>query len=83
MDEALVWGVIRQESGFSPKAVSPKGAMGQMQLMPGTAARKENCHPALPAWLSLLESIPAPFLSRWPLAHFGGLRRPSKRLIIC
>jgi Transglycosylase SLT domain len=39
IDAYLVFLIIEKESRFHTRAVSPKGAMGLMQLMPGTARR--------------------------------------------
>jgi soluble lytic murein transglycosylase-like protein len=39
LDGVLVASVVWAESKFSPRAVSPRGAVGLMQVMPATAAR--------------------------------------------
>jgi len=49
LDEKTLRAVIQQESAFRPCAVSPKGAMGLMQLMPATASQFGVPNPFYPA----------------------------------
>ncbi len=45
VDPALVEAIVAVESSFNPRAISPKGAIGLMQLMPQTASRYDVSDP--------------------------------------
>lgn len=72
---AMILAVAAQESGFNPDAVSPVGAQGLMQFMPGTWARYGHGSPfdpkaAIFAGAKYLRHL-ALKLRSWPLALAG------------
>ena len=72
---AMILAVAAQESGFNPDAVSPKGAQGLMQFMPGTWVRFGKGSPfdpkeAIFAGARYLRHL-ALKLGSWPLAIAG------------
>nr|WP_026817482.1 lytic transglycosylase domain-containing protein [Arenimonas composti] len=67
VDEAWLRAVAQVESGFDAQAVSPKGAMGVMQLMPETAAMFEVTDPFDPNQSILAGALHLRELQRrWP-----------------
>ena len=76
VNPAVVKSIIAAESGFSPAAVSPKGAIGLMQLMPETA-REFGADPSIPE-----QNIYAgtQYLS-WLLRRYASKRDALKRAI--
>lgn len=79
LDPALVAGLIRQESSFNPRATSPVGARGLMQLMPdvGRALAKSRRIPNLSA-----DRLYEPPLNiQLGTAHLAGLFRGNREVV--
>lgn len=66
---AVFAALVKQESGFNPKAISPKGAIGLGQLMPATA-KELGVDPHIPA--ENLDGAARYLLAQ--LSEFGSLR---------
>ena len=64
---ALIHAVILVESNYNPRAYSPKGAQGLMQLMPATAKRFGNTN----SWDPRQNILTGSKYLRWLLDYFG------------
>ncbi len=73
MDEKLLHAVIQTESAYDEKAISSAGAVGLMQLMPGTAKRygvsnRKNAKQNIDAGTRYLKDLLSMFNSKLDLA---------------
>lgn len=68
LDPELVLAVINTESGFNPKALSPKNAQGLMQLIPATAKR----FGVVDVWNPVENIIGGTAYLHWLMRHFSG-----------
>ena len=74
VEPALIWAVMRQESAFSPVAISRSGAQGLMQVMPTTwdwIAELRSEEPTDPFVVSENIAYGATYLA-WLLRYFDG-----------
>lgn len=76
IDRNIAWRQIKQESGFNPSAVSPVGAKGIAQFMPGTASRFGLSNPFNPiasfdAWGRYMRQMLNMFGGRYDIALAG------------
>lgn len=76
IDPAVAVAQARQESGFNPRAVSPVGAQGLFQFMPGTWATYGNGSPfdtdaAIAAYVRYMGKLLRQFGGRYDLALAG------------
>lgn len=74
IEPALIWAVMRQESAFSPVAVSRSNALGLMQVIPSTwdwIAEMRREQPANPFEVSSNIAYGATYLA-WLLNYFDG-----------
>jgi len=79
LDPALVAGLIRQESSFNPRATSPVGARGLMQLMPDVGRTLARSHGVSSF---NIERLYEPELNiRLGTAHLAGLFRGNRETV--
>ena len=76
INPAVAVAQINQESGFDPRAISPAGAMGLAQFMPGTWATYGSGDPydgenSLQAWAQYMTKLLKQFGGRYDLALAG------------
>ena len=77
---ALVRAIVVRESNWQPCVISPKGAVGLMQLMPATAMRlgvtnRCNLDRNVSGWRALSRLVDAAVSSRSQTCSCGVLRR--------